>query len=94
MGGFLNERIETHEMARDNTTWYLADGQSGYRHVSGLPAGHVVLVDIEFGCLRPATSKADQAAQNFGNQLVYLPVVHSDVNTAALALAELESARV
>ena len=83
-------------MAHANITWYLlADGQSGYRHASELPAGHVVLVDSECVCLRPATPKADQAAQHFGNQLVYLPVVHSDVNNAALALAEqLESARV
>ena len=76
-------------MARNNTTWYSSDGRGGYRHVSELPAGHV-LVDNECACLRPAASKADQTAQHFGNQLVYLSVIHSDANNAALALAKPE----
>ena len=76
-------------MSRDNLTWYLSDGRGGYRHVRELPPNHV-LVDNECACLRPAASKADQTAQHFGNQLVYLPVIHSDVNNAALALAVLE----
>ena len=81
---------EPHEMARGNITWYLADGRGGYVHVSELPAAHV-LVDNECACLRPAASKADQTAQHFGNQLVYLPVIHNDdANNAALALAALE----
>ena len=80
-------------MARNNATWHLADGRGGYRHVSELPAAHV-LVDNECGCLRPATPKADQTAQHFGNQLAYLPVIHSDANNAALALAELERSSV
>ena len=85
----LDEVKEAHEMSRDNLTWYLSDGRGGYRHVRELPPNHV-LVDNECACLRPAASKADQTAQHFGNQLVYLPVIHSDVNNAAIALAALE----
>ena len=40
--------------------------------------------------MRPAVSKADQTAEHFGNQPIYLPVVKDDENNAALALAELE----
>ena len=85
----LDEEREAHEMGRDNLTWYLSDGAGGYVHVPELPPAHV-LVDNECACLRPAASKADQTAEHFGNQLIYLPVVHSDVNNAALALAQLE----
>ena len=61
--------------------------------MSELPASHV-LVDNECACLRPATSKADRTTQHVGNQLVYLPVIHSDVNNAALALAKLKCSSV
>mgnify|MGYP003920014363 FL=1 len=89
----LDEEREPHEMAKDNLTWYLSDGVGGYRHVPELPPAHA-LVDGECACLRPAASKADQTAEQFGNQLIYLPVIHSDVNNAALALAELERVHV
>ena len=85
----LDDEREPHEMAKGNLTWYLSDGAGGYRHVPELPPAHV-LVDGECACPRPAASKADQTAEQFGNQLVYLPVIRSDVNNAALALAELE----
>ena len=80
-------------MGRDNLTWYLADGAGDYAHVSELPTVHVLL-DNECACLRPAASKADQTAEHFGNQLIYLPVIHDDPNNAALALAALERAHV
>jgi hypothetical protein len=85
----LDEELQTHEMERDNLTWYLSDGHGGYRHVHELPRDHT-LQDNECACMRPAASKADQPAEHFGNQLIYLPVVHPDVNNAALALARLE----
>ena len=44
--------------------------------------------------MRPAASKADQTAEHFGNQPIYLPVVRDDVNNAALALAALERTHV
>ena len=89
----LDDEREPHEMAKDNLTWYLSDGAGGYRHVPELPPAHV-LVDGECACLRPAASKADQTAEQFGNQLIYLPVIRSDVNNAALALAKLERVHV
>ena len=89
----LDVEKQPHEMGRDNLTWYLADGTGGYAHVSELPTVHVLL-DNECACLRPAASKADQTAEHFGNQLIYLPVIHDDPNNAALALAALERAHV
>ena len=89
----LDVEKQPHEMGRDNLTWYLADGAGDYAHVSELPTVHVLL-DNECACLRPAASKADQTAEHFGNQLIYLPVIHDDPNNAALALAALERAHV
>ena len=89
----LDDEKQPHEMGRDNLTWYLSDGSGGYVHVSKLPTTHVLL-DNECACLRPAASKADQTAEHFGNQLIYLPVIHDDPNDAALALAALERTHV
>jgi hypothetical protein len=86
----LDDDKQPHEMSRENLTWYLSDRAGGYVHVSELPTTHVLL-DNECACLRPAASKADQTAEHFGNQLIYLPVLHDDPNNAALALAALES---
>ena len=87
----LDSERQAHEMARDNLSWYLDDGRGVgvYRHVAELPPTHI-LVENECAALRPAASKADQTAEHFGNQPIYLPVVKDDVNNAALALAELE----
>ena len=89
----LDDEREPHDTAADTLTWYLSDGAGGYRHVPELPPAHV-LVDGECACLRSAASKADQTAEQFGNQLVYLPVIHSEVNNAALALVKLERVHV
>ena len=91
----LESERQPHEMAKDNLSWYLDDGRGVgiYRHVAELPPTHV-LVENECAVLRPAASKADQTAEHFGNQPIYLPVVRDDVNNAALALAALERTHV
>ena len=87
----LNRERQAHEMTRDNLSWYLDDdrGVGAYRHVAELPQAHV-LVENECAVMRPATSKADQTAEHFGNHPIYLQVAKDDENNAALALAKLE----
>ena len=91
----LETERQAHEMAKDNLSWYLDDGRGVgiYRHVAELPPAHA-LVENECAVMRPAASKADQTAEHFGNQPIYLPVVRDDVNNAALALAALERTHV
>ena len=91
----LDRERQAHAILRDNLSWYLDDGRGVgvYRHVAELPSAHV-LVENECAVMRPAASKADQTAEHFGNQQIYLPVAKNDENNATLALAELERSNV
>ena len=91
----LDRERQAHAILRDNLSWYLDDGRGVgvYRHVAELPSAHV-LVENECAVMRPAASKADQTAEHFGNQQIYLPVAKKDENNATLALAELERSNV
>ena len=69
----LDSERQAHEMARDSLSWCLDDGRGVdvYRHVAEVSPAHI-LVENECAVMRPAATKADQTAEHFSNQLIYL----------------------